>query len=709
MSVFLGLPPPPGPAPPEMSPELQRRETMELLVAWTLALSGIQPLVLALEDVHWSDPSSLELIGRLVEQSATARVLIVATARPEFTSPWPARSNLATLQLARLTRRQAREMVRTLSAPERLPEETTAAIVARADGVPLYVEELTKAVVEPGAARGVDTIPATLQDSLMARLDRLSAAKDVAQRAAVLGREFSHALLAATAGVEAAALQRSLAQLVEAEILFARGSSPQATYTFKHALVQEAAYESLLKRTRQELHARVVSVLTRGREPDAEVVARHAEAAGLTDTAVTFYQRAGEKAQARSADEEAIGQLRRAIALLRTLPEGPDRDRREVALQLALGASLNAARGYSHPEVGAAYERATALAEGRGDVKDLAEALVGLTRFRYTSGDQDPAIVLAERTIALAKETRDDVTLVAAHVIAGIPRLQRGELASALEHLRSAIDAYTPTPRRYFGGDDSGVTAYAYAGWALWFLGHFEQAREHAREAVRVGRRVRHPLSLAKALVFEAALHGLLRDPEPQRKCAAEAIALSDEHGFPLWAGVGRIFHGGAGIASGEGAAAAAEVLEGFRLAAGTGNQAGAPGILSYLVEVRRAMGEHEPALGSADMALALADRTGQHFYDAELHRLKGELVLVAKPGNEPEAEAFFQRALAIACDQQARGFELRAAISLARLWQREGRDADASSLLQPVYAWFTEGFDSRDLVEAKALLEELA
>src|SRR5262249_4634246 len=372
------------PTPLAPNPDVQRRETMELLAQWNLAISTVQPLVLLVEDLHWCDASSLELLGRIIAQSATARVLFVATARPEFTSPWPARSNLTTLQLARLTKRHAREMVVALCAglrahglsghrvqgsgsslnpdPGAPNPEVIDGLVARADGVPLYVEELTKAVAEPGAARGADAIPPTLAGSLMARLDRLSTAKEVAQRAAVLGREFGYPLLAAVAGIEEAGLRQGLARLVDAEIVFQRGEPPEATYTFKHALVQEAAYEALLKRTRQQLHGRGVDILP-ARVPErataeAELVGRHAGASGQTDDAIGSYGLAGEQAQARSAHEEAIGQFKKAITLLDTLPARAERDARELALQLALAGSLIAARGYARAETEAAFRRA---------------------------------------------------------------------------------------------------------------------------------------------------------------------------------------------------------------------------------------------------------------------------------------------------------------------------------------------------------------
>src|SRR5262249_25333262 len=357
-------------------------------------------------------------LGHVIAQSATARVLLLATARPEFTPPWPAHSNLTTVQLPRLTTRHARDMVAVLGGPE-LPAATRDALVARADGVPLYIEELTKAVTAPGAARNVAAIPATLADSLMARLDRLSAAKEVAQRAAVLGREFGYPLLAATAGLDEAALRHGLARLVDAEILFARGAPPAATYCFKHALIQETAYQSLLKPTRQQRHARVAQGLEE-RFPERvasepEVVARHAEAAGLTATAVTYYQRAGERAHGRSAYEEEIVHLRQALGLLAALPESADRHAREIALQLAPGSSLLAARGFGQREFETAMQRARVLCEVVRDLPHLGAALGGLANFYTNRGQFDLGIALAEQVLEIAWQTKSDDLLVSGH------------------------------------------------------------------------------------------------------------------------------------------------------------------------------------------------------------------------------------------------------------------------------------------------------
>jgi tetratricopeptide (TPR) repeat protein len=709
LADFLGLAPP---TPLTLNPDVQRRKTMELLAQWNLAISAIQPLVLLVEDLHWCDASSLELLGRIIAQGATARVLFVATARPEFTAPWPAWSNLTTLPLARLTKRQAREMVTTLIR-ETVPAETLEALVTRADGVPLYVEELTKAVAEPGAARGADAIPTTLASSLMARLDRLATAKEVAQRAAVLGREFGYSLLAAVAEMDEAALRQGLARLVDAEIVFQRGEPPEATYTFKHALVQEAAYESLLKRTRQQLHGRVVDVL-RERFPERvesepEVVARHAEAAGRSDDAITYYGRAGERAQARSAHEDAIGQFRKAIVLLDTRPAGSERDDRELNLQLAVGGSLIAARGYARPETEAAKERAAALAVAAGDAARLGVARLGLAICYFTRGEVERGRALAAEMLAAAEARGDREQALLGHSNVAFPEHFQGKFASSLVHCERAIALYDPAQHhghvRVFG-NDQGIAALNTSAWNLWHVGQPDAALARAREAVALSRGLNDPFSLAFALFFETAVHWWRRDVVAERDPATEAVVLSETQAFSLWLGLGRAFHAAARVVAGD-AGAVQEIMEGMALAAGTGNQTGAPAIFATLAEAQRAAGQLAEAQGTVATALAVAAQTGQFNFDADLHRLDGDLLL-ATGGPADEAVARYHHALAIAREQGARSFELRAATSLARLWRDQGKRADARDLLAPVYGWFTEGFDTRDLIEAKVLLEEL-
>ncbi len=710
LADFVGLPPP---SPLPMSRDLQRRRTIDLLTRWTLALSEVQPLVLLVEDLHWCDASSLELLGSLIARSATVRLLVLATARPEFVPPWPSRSNLATLELARLTALQAREMVAALGG-EALPAGTLDALVARADGVPLYLEELTKTVVEDGAARGAEAIPATLADSLMARLDRLSAAKEVAQRAAVLGREFSYSLLAAVPGLEEAALREGLARLVEAEIVFARGEPPQAAYVFKHALVQEAAYASLLKRTRQQLHGRVVDVLlaefAERAAAEPEVVARHAEGAGRIDDAIAFYQRAGESAQARFAHEEAIRHLRHAIALLETRAEGAERDARELAVRLLLGGSLIVARGFAHPEVQAAYERARILSDALDDAGRLGLALAGLAVFFHNCGEVERARALASRLLATAERSGDRELMLLAHLEVALAESYQGKFASSLAHCETARTLYEPGRHHATSAvlpGDTAVCALDYAASNLWHLGWPERALARAEEGVVLARRLDDPFSLAFALFFETVVHWLRRDVGAQLERAAETIEVSEPYDFPLWLGLGRTFHAAARVAGGE-SGAIADVLAGLALAAETGTQGGSPALFALLGEAYLTAARFDEASGAVETGLAVSAQTGQPNFDAELHRLRGELGL-ATGGASADAEALFHRALEIARSQEAKSFELRAATSLARLWQQLGKRDAARALLAPAYEWFTEGFSTPDLKAAKALLAELS
>lgn len=712
LADFLGLPPP---LPLRMSPELQRRKTIDLLTRLNLLLSLAQPLVVVVEDLHWCDASTLELLGQLIARSAEARILLLATARPEFTPPWPSRANVTVLPLARLSKRQARAMVATIGAGA-LPEEMVETLVARADGMPLYVEELTKAVVESGVANGsVEAIPPTLADSLMARLDRLSTAKEVAQQAAVLGREFSHALLAAVARMKEPALRAALSRLVNAEIVYARGEPPDTTYTFKHALVQEAAYASLLKRTRQRLHGRVVDVL-RERFParaaaEPEVMARHAEAAGRIDDAITYHRLAGEQAQGRWAHEEAIGQFRKALALLEDRPTGIERDDAELTLQLVLAASLIAMRGFAHPETGAACDRAVALARSTGDTARLDMARIGLGNFYLNRAELERSRVLYAEVLAGAEARGDRQQEAMGHANLAVVEHTQGKFASSLARCERALALYDPEHGRGLmrvQGADDGVVAQSYGAWNHWSLGHPDKALAGAQESVAMARRLENPFTVALALFFEIVVHWY-RDRRGTAAASdrlAELVTLSEAQGFPLWLGLGRSFQAGLRVLNGD-RGAAAEVIEAMAMAAETGNQSGVPGLMLFLAETQRTTGQLAEAQGTVAAGLAVAAQTGQFYFDADLNRLDGDL-LVALGGGAAEAVGRYERALAIAREQAARSFELRAAMSLSRLWWQQGKRAAARDLLAPVYAWFTEGFETRDLIDAKALLAEL-
>jgi class 3 adenylate cyclase/predicted ATPase len=699
-----------GYAPLGLHPDVQRLKTLAALSEWNLRLGALQPLIMLMEDLHWCDPSSQELLGLLVEQSPTARVLLVCTARPEFQSRWAPRSNLTAVTLGRLTRHQAREMAvavgRTLSA------EAVDAIVARADGVPLYVEELAKAVLESETPEAEVPTPATLQDSLMARLDRQSAAKEVAQRAAVLGREFSYRLLEATAGLDRGALTRGLGQLVEAELLFVRGTPPDATYVFKHTLIQETAYQSLLKRTRQELHARVVRALEERPAGHQEVVARHCEAAGLVDEAIAHYQLASEAAQTRSAHEEAIVHLRKAIRLVAALGEGPVQGAREARLQLMLGPSLIAARGYAHEETGIAWERARTLAEAGGLLPELTDALIGLAILAETRGYPAQAVDIGERILTLAKRTGDEVHLIVGYGMMGDASYWQGKFEASLEHYQRGFSIYSPARHGHLAfrfGTDQGATPRSFAAWTLWQLGYPERAYRQSLEAVELARAHGHPFSLALALFYQTMLYWYRGDVVRQRSGAEEVLALGEQYDFPTWRGVSKVWHAAAQITAGRGDTVHGELTDGMALLAGTGQQCTAPVIMQIAAEVHAATGCYPEALNLVESGLAVGAQTGQHFHDADLHRLKGELLRVTQPDGVAEAESLFRRALEIARAQQARSFELRAATNLARLLHDRGRLSEASAELAPVYGWFTEGFDTQNLKDARALLEELS
>jgi predicted ATPase len=771
LADFLGLP---RPTRLQLSPELQRRKTIDLLVQWNLSMSATQPLVLFVEDLHWCDVSTLELLGHLIAQSPTARVLLLATARPEFTPPWPARENLTTLSLARLTKRQARDMIVRLVSLDTRPEKMAAtrengqeagghpsgspssdpavgsrieglsdavidALVARADGVPLFVEELTKTLLESGTAWNVNAIPSSLADSLMARLDRLSTAKEIAQTASVLGREFSYQVLHALVGAPHASpsvsdaitaggararhasplheedLQRSLRKLVDVEILFARGEPPAATYTFKHALIQETAYQSLLKRTRQQLHARVAQVLEE-RFPERvvsepEVIARHYEQAGLAAQAITHYQRAGERATQRSANEEAIGHLRRALDLVATLPETRERHQMELGLQMAIGAPLMAARGHSHPENEQAYTRAREVASQIGESPELPRVLAGMTEAYFVKGDLATAAAVARGALAAAERTGDSFDLLLAHFEVGVSLFYQGNFSRALQHFEQSIGLYSPSEHgslAYTVGYDRGVGAHALAASCHVCLGHPDRAQAESEEAVALAKRVEHPLSLADALLFAGGVHSERREFDRMRERAEEVVGLAEQLGFPLYLGGGRFFRGFTRVESGEGEAGIAEMQQAMVELAGIGAGLGAPTFLCFLAEGFRKVGRHDEALGALALGIAQAEQQGEHSYDAELHRLRAEILLDMDGNTVEEAEALLGQSLEIARRQEAKTFELRAATSLARLWQRQGKREAARALLAPLYAWFTEGFGTRDLKDAQALLKEL-
>jgi predicted ATPase len=609
-----------------------------------------------------------------------------------------------------------------------LPPEVVEQIVVKTDGVPLFVEELTKMVLESGLLLEQEeryaltgplpplAIPATLHDSLMARLDRLATVKSLAQLGATLGREFSYALLQAVAPWDEGTLQQGLQQLVAAEFLYQRGLPPQATYRFKHALIQEAAYQSLLRSARQQYHQRITQVLEE-RFPEVvetqpELLAHHYTEAGLTDRAVDYWLRAGQQASDRSAYLEAVSHCTTGIALLQTLPETPARTHQSLTLYIALGAALLMTKGQSAPEVAQAYTQARALCQQVGETPELVPVLYGLWRFYVLRPQLHTACELADTLLHLAQRTDDPALAVIAHYALGTTWLWRGALPAARQHLEDGIARYTPDQHRlpvFRMGHDPGLACRAFAAWTLWVLGYPSQALACLHESLVLAHALSHPFSLAFARCRAAFVLQVCRDVPAVHEQAEAAVVLSTAQGFSQWTPWGTSMRGWALAMQGQGEAGMAQVRQGITAYRATGAALHVPYFYTVLADVCDHLGHPEDGLQALAEAHTLVEQQEERWWEAEVCRLRGVLLLRQTGTSQGEAETWLQQALDVARRQQAKSLELRAAMSLARLWQSQGKGTEAYELLAPVYGWFTEGFDTADLQEAKTLLEELA
>jgi class 3 adenylate cyclase/predicted ATPase len=710
-----------------MSPQQQRQQTQEALVAWLLEEAARQPVLAVWEDLHWADPTTLELLGLLVDQTPTAAMLHVLTFRPEFSPPWPTRSHLTPITLNRLERPQVEALIAHLAGGKALPAEVVAHIVAKTDGVPLYVEELTKMLLASDLLHAdaehyvltgplsTTAIPETLQDSLMARLDQLNTAKEVAQLGAVLGREFAYDMLRAVSSQDEATVQDGLARLVAAELLYQRGRPPRARYIFKHALIQDAAYASLLRSTRQQVHQQVAQLLeTRFPEiveTQPELVAQHYTAAGCAEQAVPYWQRAGQQASDRSAYLEAVSHFTTGIELLKTLPETPERTQRALTLYLALGAALQVTKGQAAPEVEHAYTQAYALCQQVGETAARVRVLFGLYRFYLVRAQLHTARECGETLLRLAQQTRDPVLAVAAPYALGVTWFYLGALPVARQHLEEVRARYTPDQRRapvLRMGNDLGVGCRQFAALTFWLLGYPAQALARLQEALVLAHELSHPYSLAFVRCWAAMVYQWRRDVPAVHEQAEAAVTLATDQGFPQWASQGTSLCGWALALQGQGEEGLAQVHQGLAAVRAIGTALFVPYSCALLADVSDHLGHPEEGLQALAEAHTLVEQQENRWWEAEIHRLRGVLLL-RQPGTpQAEAEAWFQRALDVARRQEAKSLELRAAMSLSRLWQQQGKRQAAHDLLSEVYAWFTEGFDTADLQEAKALLGEL-
>ena len=666
---LLSVPMPEDHYPPlHLSPQRQRQKTLETLVALLQELAEHQPVLFIVEDLHWTDPTTLELLNLVIEQIPTTSILTVLTCRPTFQPSWSHRSYVSEITVNRLSHVQVGQIVTRMTDGKTLPQEVLQQIIGKVDGVPLFIEELTKAILESGHLKETDghyelvgslqalVIPATLQDSLMARLDRLMTAKVIAQLGATIGRQFSYALLQAVAQLDEVMLQHELGRLVEAEIVYQRGVPPQASYLFKHALIQDAAYQSLLKSTRQQYHQRIAEVL-KARFPETaaaqpELLAHHYTETGLTGQAVAYWYKAGQRASERSAHVEAIAHLRQGLELLKTLPETPQRLQREVDLHSAIGVSLLATKGSAAPEIEQTYLRAHHLCRHLEDPQRLFSVLRGLWNYYTACAEHRKGRTFGEQLLTLAQQAQESAMLVAAHRAVGATSLWLGDIAAAHAHFTQGIALYDPSQHRaaaFRYGDDAGVVCHSFAAWTLWYRGSPDQGLAQSQQAVTLAQQNAHPYSLGFALGCAAMFHQFRREMRATQEHAEALISLAMVQGYPLWRVYSAILRGWALAQQGQVKEGIAQIGQGLSALCTTGAEIWRPYWLALLAEAHGTIGEPETGLTVLTEALTVVDKTGARWHEAELHRLKGECLLQGSSENATEAETCFHQALDIA------------------------------------------------------------
>jgi class 3 adenylate cyclase/predicted ATPase len=733
LAALLSLPHPAEVPPLTLSPQKQKQKTQEALVAWITEETEQAAVYCVWEDLHWADPSTLEVLTLLLDQVPTTRLLALLTFRPDFSPPWRARSHLTQLTLNRLGQPHVEAMVEQVSGSKALPAEVVQQIARKTDGVPLFVEELTKMVLESGLLKKSDdhyelssslpplAIPTTLQDSLMARLDRLAPIREVAQLGATLGREFSYELIHAVSPLDEATLQEGLRRLVEAELIYQRGLPPQATYLFKHALIQDTAYQSLLKSKRQQYHQQIAGVLaerfTETTATQPELLAYHYTEAGLAEQALPYWLQAGQLASRRSANVEAVNHLTKALELLKALPDTATRARHEITLLTALAVPLIAIKGHGAAEVGHAYTRAYALCQQIEETALRFPVLLGLRFFHTMRGELQAARQFGEQLLQLAQSMRDRTALMEAHYALGVLLYSLGEFVPAHTHFEQSIALYDLQEHRaraFLYGVDPGIISLSIDALVLWQLGYPDQALKKSHEALNLAQQLSHPYSSAYALSFAGVLQYFLRQAQAVEERAAAVLRLASEHGFPMWLGFGTALRGWVLVEQAQTAEGITHLRQGLATWQVTGAEVWRPYFFTLLAEAHGKVKKTDEGLAFADEGLALVQNRGERFCEAELCRLKGELFLQPRAQDlaskaEKGAEDYLREAVEIARRQNAKSLELRAAMSLSCLWQQQGKCTEARELLAPIYGWFTEGFDTADLQEAKTLLDELS
>jgi class 3 adenylate cyclase/predicted ATPase len=705
-----------------LPPEESRHRQLAALTNWVIAGARSQSVVLAVEDLQWADPTTLDLLRGIAERGALAPLLVLMTARPEFRPPWGARSHHSTISLVPLDRHQVRRMVEELAARHAFAKEVIEGVTARTGGVPLFIEEVTRLLLERGEQGGSQVIPPTLQQSLTARLDRLGPAREVAQIGAVIGRDFSYGLLREVAGMEDAVLQMSLERLADADILLVQGLPPESDYRFKHALIQDAAYENLLKSRRHVLHRRVAEALrdkfAASAATEPELLAHHFTQAGLIETAVEWWGKAGQKSLDRSAMPEAAEQLTRAINQVATLRATPTMRREEIRLQVSLITPLIHVKGYAAAETKAAVERARVLieqAEALGEPPEdpllLFSVLYGFWGANYVAFNGAALREHATQFLSLADKQRTASALLVAHRLMATTLLATGKISQSIAHYDQAITRYDAAEHRQLTGrfgQDAKVSTSCYRALAMWVLGYPEVALADVDHVLKHAREISHAASLMFSLNITSLTFILCGNYAAAKAQSDEVIALAEQKGAMFWRAWGLLNRGWVLTLTGKTPDAVHTITSGITDFRSTGATLNVLFYLSCLSRAYAELGQIDEAWRCIGEAMTAVETTKEKWCEAEIYRIAGEISLLSSKPDPTKADAYFERALEVARAQQAKSWELRAAMSLARLWRDQGKPQQASELLAPVYGWFTGGFDTRDLKDAKALLQEV-
>ncbi len=692
-----------------LSPQQQRERTIDALINQLMILAQQLPVLFVLEDAQWIDPTTEALLGEVIQRIANVPILILVTSRPEYSPPWTDQMNLNTIVLNRLSKDQTSQVIKAL-AGEELAGRWSTEIATRADRVPLFIEELTRSLLESDDDKA--EIPSSLQALLVARLDRLGGLKKVAQLAATLGRSFHYRFIQAVSDMDDAELDQALTAMTEAGLLLRSGRPPQSRYTFKHALIQDAAYGTLLRTTKQQYHAKIAEVLlekfTDRATTEPEFVARHLSLAGLPAKAVELWLLAGQRAGERSAHVEAIFDLENGLKELERMPTSQTRDRYEFDLRIALGASLLTAKGWSAPEVEKNYERAQELSTHTGDIRKFFAALRGLFNVFLLRGEVGNARQLADRLLTIALNERDDALLLEGYRTVGMCCFFAGKLVAAREHLGRANALYDRSQHHahaFTYGTDPAVVGLSVSGWVEWFLGDPDEARHRIDAALKLAEELQHPFSLAYARSLAASLYQACRNPELVAKYADAAITVAEEHDFPYWKGWGTVMRGWSLAALGEPQRGIDTLRRGLEIYESTDARLIKPYILTLLAEMYGWAGLPLMGIEALERAYGIGNDTDVCFYEPEALRIQGELAAQCPGG---DGVAYFDRALKLARERGARGLELRAAISAGRASLERGEKELALSLIEPVCEDFNSRLSDPDLRDARDLMDSL-